>query len=212
MLSEKMLLVQEKERKRIARDLHDVIGQSLYTIKFYLEMMGAGIKEGTRTGEDMIRTITSEVLIAIKELNNVAMNLRPAFLEDMDIGDALRWYGNAFQEKTGITINVHTDEVQAEMGKKTKEGIFRVYQEALVNIFKHAGATSVGVILKRDGNYLMLVVRDNGRGFDVSILTKNRKGLGLDIMKERVDIMGGTFTINGSAGCGTSITINVPIK
>ena len=60
----------------------------------------------------------------------------------------------------------------------------------MVNIFKHAGATSVGVILKRDGNYLMLVVRDNGRGFDVSILTKNRKGLGLDIMKERVDIMG----------------------
>ena len=100
--------------------LHDVIGQSLYTIKFYLEMMGAGIKEGTRTGEDMIRTITSEVLIAIKELNNVAMNLRPAFLEDMDIGDALRWYGNAFQEKTGITINVHTDEVQAEMGKKRR--------------------------------------------------------------------------------------------
>ena len=75
-----------------------MIGQSLYTIKFYLEMMGAGIKEGTRTGEDMIRTITSEVLIAIKELNNVAMNLRPAFLEDMDIGDALRWYGNAFRE------------------------------------------------------------------------------------------------------------------
>ena len=212
MLSERMLLVQEKERKRIARDLHDVVGQPLYTIKLYLEMMNAGIKAGTHTGEDMVKTITSEVLSAIKELNNVVMNLRPSFLEDMDIGNVLQWYGNSFQEKTGITVNVYRDKAQAEIGKKTKEGIFRVCQEALSNIFKHAGATSADVFLKREGNYFVLIVSDNGKGFDPSILTKHRKGLGLDIMKERVGIMGGTIKISGSAGSGTSITVNVPIK
>lgn len=207
-LSRKILVTQEAERKRLSREIHDGLGQSLSAIKLNLQMMEAKAKEGVTIGKEVFPNLISEVSGSIEELREVAMDIRPSFLDEMGIADVIKWYGKKFQESSGIEVRVDARN-SIKTGTKTKDNIYRIFQEAMGNIGKHSGASCVEVRLKGEGRMLVLEIKDNGKGFDYPAVVKARKGIGLSTMEERVKLLNGMFRIK-SSDKGTSVYVEVP--
>ncbi len=201
----------EEERGRLARELHDGIGPSLLAIKLRLRMLEAKAREGVPIGKEEFPELISDISNSIEELRTVAMDLRPSFLENVDITDAVNWHAEKIKEKLGIQIKVASEEL-TEIAPKTKDTIYRIYQEALSNSIKHSGATMINVVLKMKDDFLSLEIRDNGKGFDPGRQDRRGKGLGLYTMRERVELLSGIFSIKSSERTGTSIYIEVPVK
>lgn len=207
--SEKILAAQEEERKRLAREIHDGVGQSLLAIKLNLQMMNAKVQSGTAIKDGWLPELISEITDSTDELRRVAMGLRPSFIEDVELADAFNWYGKYFHEKSGIEVRVQVrDEVKP--ASKVKDHLFRIFQEALSNIGKHSEAGLVDVTLKRSGRRIGLEIRDNGKGFDKSGTAQKGAGLGLSTIRERAELLGGICRIKSSPGKGTTIEIEVP--
>ncbi|MBI5408045.1 MAG: hypothetical protein HZA14_01615 [Nitrospirae bacterium] len=167
----------EEERGRLARDLHDGIGPSLLAIKLRLRMLEAKVKEGAPIGEEEFPKLVSDISNSIDELRAIAMDLRPSFLENVDITDAINWHAEKLREKSGIQIKIDSEGL-TKIAPKTKDTIYRIYQEALNNAIKHSGASLVNVILKMKDDFLSLEIRDNGKGFDPGRQERKGKGLG----------------------------------
>jgi signal transduction histidine kinase len=209
--SEKILTAHEEERKRLARDIHDGLGQSMLAIKLNLQMMNARTETGEQITQGWLPKLISEVSNSIEELRRVAAGLRPSFLESVEIGDAFNWYGKQFQDKSGIEVRVDAPDL-IQVGPRVKEHMFRIYQEALTNIGKHADAGIVDVSLRTVGQQLCLRIKDDGRGFDVTEATENRQGLGLSTIRERAELLSGVFDLKSSPGNGTRIRVEVPLN
>lgn len=201
----------EDERKRLARELHDGIGTSLLAIKLKLQMLDAKAKEGTIVGNEAFPELISEIGHSINELRDVAMDLRPSFLENVELADAIDWHAKRVQERLGVSIKISIENM-IKLSVKTKETLYRIYQEAISNAIKHSGATMIEVVLRRDGNFLHLEVKDNGKGFEPHGKGKKTPGIGLDTIKERVELLGGFLNIKSSEKKGTSIYIEVPVE
>jgi signal transduction histidine kinase len=200
----------EDERKRLARDLHDGIGQSLLSVKLRLKMLESKAKEGLTANEESFSELVSDVAHSIDEIRAVARDLRPSFLENIDFIEALKWHSEKMQEQSGILITVSSDGLK-EMNARVKENIYRIYQEALSNAIKHSGARAVDVILKTKNSSLSLEIRDDGVGFDPARTERGRTGIGLYTIKERVELLGGILRIKSSDKMGTSLYIEVPL-
>jgi signal transduction histidine kinase len=210
-VSEKVLIAHEEERKRLARDLHDGLGQSMMAIKLNLQMINARTQTGEPITQGWLPKLISEVSNSIEELRQVAAGLRPSFLEDVEIGDAFNWYGKQFQDKSGIEVRVDAaDSLPAS--PRVKEHLFRIYQEALSNIGKHAGSRMVDVSLRTIGQRLCLSIKDDGKGFEVSEAIDNKQGLGLSTIRERAELLGGVFDLKSAPGKGTTIRVEVPLN
>jgi signal transduction histidine kinase len=209
--SEKVLTAHEEERKRLARDIHDGLGQSMTAIKLNLQMMNARTKTGEQITEGWLPKLISEMSNSIEELRRVAAGLRPSFLEDVEIGDAFNWYGKQFQDKSGIEVRVDAP-VAIHTGPRVKEHLFRIYQEALSNIGKHADAGIVDVSLRRVGERLCLQIKDDGKGFDITEVAENKQGLGLSTIRERAELLSGVFDLKSAQGDGTRIRVEVPLN
>jgi signal transduction histidine kinase len=208
--SEKVLTAHEEERKRLARDIHDGLGQSMLAIKLNLQMMNAQPQTAEQLKQGWLPKLISQVSSSIEELRHIAAGLRPSYLEDVAIADAFNWYGKQFQDRSGIEVRVEaTDTINA--GPRVKEHMFRIYQEALNNIGKHAGAENVDVTLRTVGQRLCLRINDNGKGFDVAKATENKLGLGLSTIRERTELLSGVFDLKSSPGKGTQIRVEVPL-
>ncbi len=210
-VSEKVLIAHEEERKRLARDIHDGLGQSMMAIKLNLQMMNARTQSGEQITQGWLPKLISEVSNSIEELRQIAVGLRPSFLEEVEIGDAFNWYGKQFQDKSGIEVRVDAADSLAA-SPKVKEHLFRIYQEALSNIGKHADGRIVDVSLRTVGQRLCLLIKDDGKGFDVSEATDNKQGLGLSTIRERAELLGGVFDLKSSPGNGTTIRVEVPLN
>ena len=214
-LSSKLLTVQEKERKRIAQELHDSIGQTLTAIKFGIE--GALQQGGSRmdpVAKRSLESLITTVQNGIEEARKIMMDLRPSILDDLGILATLRWFCREFVKiYTGIRVSREIRVSEQEVPEPLKIVIYRVIQEAFHNASKHSGADLLVLSLARKGGRLSLSVRDNGRGFD----PKGRAGgpgsaggVGLGSMKERVEVSGGIFTIESGRGAGTALTASWP--
>jgi signal transduction histidine kinase len=201
----------EDERKRLAREIHDGVGQSLLSIKLRLKMFESKIKEQVPREQSNFSELISDVSNTISELRAIAMDLRPSFLENIDIADALYWHAKKAQESLGIQINVDAENA-IKIGSKIKDNIYRIYQESLSNAVKHAGATRLDVVLKMNGKFLLFNLKDNGKGFVPAQADTKEKGLGLDMIRERVELLNGIFKIKSSEKMGTSISIEVPVE
>lgn len=199
----------EDERERLARELHDGIGPSLLAIKLRLQMLEAKAKEGAPVEENEFPELVSDISNSIEELRAIAMDLRPSFLENINIGEAISYHAGKVREKLGIQINIDTG-VVTKINSRVKDNLYRIYQEALNNVIKHSEATSVEVILKMKGNYLSLEIKDNGKGFDPVRAEKKGKGLGLYTMRERIGLLHGILKIKSFDKMGTSIYMEVP--
>ncbi len=210
-LSERVLKAQEEERKRVARELHDSLGQSLLGVKLNLQMLRQKFF-GKIDGEgDFLSQTIREVGDVIDELREISLNLTPAFLEHMGLGVAIKWYSKKFAKRAGIDIDVCVeDAVRAPI--TVEENLYRIFQEAMQNAVKHAKADKIEIELSKRENVLKLSIKDNGVGFDYNKTLKNSKGLGLLAMRERVSIIGGTLFVSTQKGKGTHISVEVPLN
>ncbi len=201
----------EDERKRLARELHDGIGPSLLSIKMRLQMLESQVKAGNPMEKESFPELISEVTNTADELRAVAMDLRPSFLENIDIIDAIRWHAKKLQERLGMQIEVANEGV-INIDPKMKDTIYRIYQETLSNAVKHSEATAVDIVLRMDGKFFLLEVKDNGKGFNPAKTETKEEGLGLATIRERVELLGGILRIKSSDTMGTSVSIEVPVE
>jgi len=201
----------EDERRRLARDIHDGIGQSLLSIKLRLNMLEGRAKDNNPVEKESISEVIYDISDTIDELRAMVMDLRPSFLENVELIDAMTWHANKIQEKSGVSIQVQAKGT-IHVNSKTKDNMYRVFQEALSNAVQHSEANRVDVVLEEKGKFIMLEIRDNGKGFDQSRKESGRKGIGLYTIRERVELLGGILRVESSPQSGTHLYIEVPAE
>lgn len=216
-LSSQLLKVQENERKRISRELHDSIGQSLTAIKFGLENARSQVAQDTAEASvELLATLIPLVQEASEEVRRIHTDLRPSMLDDLGILTTINWFCREFQLiYTGIRIEKQLDIKENDVPEPLKIIIFRILQEALNNVAKHSHADLVRLYFGKTDEIIRLAIRDNGRGFDmwdVLSMEEAEKGFGITSMKERAELSGGTFTIESSPGEGTVVEASWPYK
>ncbi len=212
-LSRRLLTAHEEERMRISRDLHDAIGQTLTGINVGLASLR---NESAADSRELAAAITlTQKLVerSMRTVHQFAWELRPTALDDLGLVPALRSYAATFAERTGIRVRFAAD---AEFGRLTGDGrtaLFRVAQGALSNVERHAKAGRASLVLRSLPGVLRLEVKDHGRAFDVRRMdaSKRNKHLGLLVMRERVEMVGGVFQIDSAPGRGTTVRADIPI-
>jgi PAS domain S-box-containing protein len=209
-LSSQLLTAQENERKRIALELHDGIGQSLSALKFGVENSLKQMDKGT--ARPIIKPLEAVIPIiqeSIEEVRKIAMDLRPATLDDLGILATIAWFCREFQTiYSEIRIEKQINIKENEVPELQKTVIYRVMQEAMNNIAKHSKADLVRLSLRKTDSVIELVIEDNGLGFDLEdalSVESSTRGLGLSSMKERTEFSGGSFTIEAVKGAGTIV-------
>ena len=216
LLSSKILEAQENERKRVARELHDGIGQALTGIKFALENGVRRLKE-TETAPHfkVLDDIIPLIQATVDETRRIAMGLRPSTLDDIGISETIYWFCQQFESiYKNIRILKLIEVEEDQIPETLKTVIFRVLQESLNNVAKHSGADRVQLSLQQQGNTVKLIVEDNGSGFDSEKpLPQNAtgQGFGLASMRERIELSGGIFTLETAPGQATRICAVWPI-
>ncbi len=210
LLSSQLLVAQEKERKRIAGELHDSIVASLSAIKFQIENVANQMKQGAAKPESL-EPLMERIQQSIIETRRIMADLRPSVLDDLGIAPAIFWFCRQFQETyPNINIQKEIGIEEKDVPESLKTVIFRISQEALNNIAKHSKANAVHLSLVKSGTGIELIVWDNGQGFDLNTIRPDGpgKGLGLVGMRERAELSGGAFTIESIAGEGTTICVS----
>jgi PAS domain S-box-containing protein len=197
----------EEERKLIARDVHDDLGQILTGLKMNLSVMERKCAADAPALHELIQQSRALMDSAISTVRNISSALRPVEL-DMGIATAISWHAGRFSTYTGILCEVHIDEDETHLDENDAVALFRIVQESLTNIAKHARAGKVNITLAREADDYVLKVCDNGTGFDVNL--KKDSSFGLIGMKERVLLLGGVLSINSNAGEGTEIMVRFP--
>jgi two-component system sensor histidine kinase UhpB len=214
-LSRRLMEIQELERRAIARDLHDEIGQALTAIKMNLRELGEQ-RDGSIAPAGGKQLCDSLQILdqVLQHIRNLALDLRPSMLDELGLVPALRWYVGKQAERAGWNLQFLADEVMRRPSPEVEISCFRLTQEALTNVARHAQATAVEVRLENDSTTLDLIIRDNGIGFDPNqIRTGARAGtsVGLSGMEERVRLAGGLVQINSSPAAGTEIRASFPL-
>jgi signal transduction histidine kinase len=208
LLSAQFMAAQELERQRIARELHDSVGQALGGVRFALEGCEAQIASGA--GDAAVRTLrqlSGRIGAVMEEVRRVSMNLRPATLDDLGILPTLAGLSREFRAiYHQIELETLVDVSEAEIAAPVKTAIYRIVQEALHNVVMHSGARKVSLVLRRSGAQLELHVQDDGVG-----AARAGGGLGLSTMRERTEITGGRFTLRAQKGRGTTVAATWPI-
>lgn len=214
-LSANMLRAQEDERHRIARELHDQIGQSLTLLLIRLKIIEATPKAATVQQE--LSELRAGVSDTIDQVRRLALDLRPPALDQLGLIPALRALGRDFAERTRITVSMDLPDETLELPIVRATAIYRIVQESLTNIAKHANAHGVEICLRRLGNMLRLSIADDGQGFDLPAIIQQERGhdgpgLGLFGMEERVRLLGGAHQIETQPGAGTTIWAVLPLN
>jgi signal transduction histidine kinase len=211
-LSAKLITVQEEERRTIARELHDEVGQVLTAIKVELAVAQTAVEASggpARVLEDA-RVITEGALQTVRDLSHL---LHPAMLDDLGLPAALDWYLRGVSKRYDMRATLQHEGTDDRLAVETEVAAFRIVQEALTNVVKHARATSCDVTLYRYGNTLSLIIEDDGIGIDLACLdSKERRGLGLVGIRERVAQLRGSFRIERGAARGTKIVVTLPAR
>ena len=212
-LSHRLLNAQEAERIRISRDLHDAIGQTLAGINVGLATLQHEAAMDSRQLAENIAQTQQLVERSMKTVHEFAQELRPTVLDDLGLIPALRSHAQAFAARTGLRMRFAAAPEAAQIDPDRRIALFRVAQEALANVARHAQAREVSVTLRRLRAAVRLEVEDDGKAFDVELVGRSTKNqhLGLLGMQERMDMVGGTFAVESAAGVGTTIRADVPL-
>jgi len=206
-LSSELMRAQEKERKRIAGELHDSVAASLVAVNFSIEKILGQVEHDERIKAGL-RDLMSLVRQVNEETRRIMADLRPSLLDDLGIVPAIKWFCREY-EKTYSHIHVEKqiDLSENDLTDSLITAIFRVSQEAMNNIAKHSKATVVTFSLREENDRIGLTIHDNGQGFDLDTVTR---GLGLSTMRERAELSGGTFDLESATGKGTLIRVSWP--
>jgi signal transduction histidine kinase len=208
-LSASLQAVREEEKTRIARELHDELGQALTGLKMDLAqivgMLGPEQIDIARRADTM-RSLIESTVASVRRL---ATELRPLMLDDLGLVATMGWLANDFSKRTGIAVDVHLPEPDFEAGPDLCTALFRVLQESLTNVARHAHASQVRISLTEADGVVRLEVHDDGKGIDPAP-PGGRKSFGLLGMRERAAMLGGNVTINSNPGAGTSVLLAIP--
>jgi signal transduction histidine kinase len=214
-LSHRLLSAQEGERLRISRDLHDAIGQTLAGINVDLATLQRKAVTDSAGLTERIAHTQKLVERSISTVHEFARELRPTVLDDLGLGPALRSHGRSFTARSGVRIKLSlpAGADAARLPPEIRTALFRVAQEALVNVSRHARAREVRVGLTRARGVVRLEVADDGDGFDVARAGRSKRNqhLGLLGMQERMDMVGGRLEITSEEGAGTKVRAEVPV-
>jgi PAS domain S-box-containing protein len=203
--------IREIERTNIAREIHDELGQQLTGLKMDITWLTKKI----HSTDDAVNTKLTEIVELIDKtviaVRSISTKLRPSILDDLGLISAMEWLGEEFEKKFYFKVNFIFDINNHAFNEEISTHLFRIFQESLTNISRHANATEVNVQAKIENEILFLNIEDNGIGFNIEEI-KKKKTLGLLGMKERVSLISGTYKINSQPNSGTSILISVPLK
>jgi signal transduction histidine kinase len=204
-LSARLLRAQENERRSLARELHDEVGQSLSAILMETENAECACDPGEiREHLSAVKTLAEKT---VNEVRDLALLLRPSMLDDFGLVPALNWHAREMTKRTGLSVVVAAGDEADDLPEEHKTCIYRLVQEAVNNSARHANARNVEVTVKREAERVLFGVRDDGAGFD----TRFVRGLGLLGMEERVRRLGGQFRLDSNLGRGTTITAELPL-
>jgi signal transduction histidine kinase len=210
LFSDKLQTTREEEQKRIARELHDELGGSLTSIKYDLLWLE---QHSSTEGEvaERFRATRGIIDSTTKIVQRICAELRPKILDVLGLGAAIEWQANEFKKRTGVDATFRQSSELPLMNDGIRTGIYRIVQECLTNIARHAQASSVTINMKVKDNSIFVEITDNGRGFDDSLIN-HPDSLGLLSLRERTRMINGTIEINGNPGKGTRVAISVPLQ
>lgn len=210
-LPRQILQAQEEERQRLARDLHDEAAQALTSLLVHLRLLErAHEPEKAQQNLQRLRELTVQ---ALEEVRRVALDLRPTILDDLGLGPALEWRVDEFAQASGVQATIQIEGLERRLPRDIELVFYRVGQESLSNIVRHAQARHVNVSLQRKNGSLSLEVVDDGLGFDLATApSRGPRGLGLLGMRERLAMIEGTLTIEAVPGKGVRLVASAPLK
>ncbi|MFA5065178.1 MAG: PAS domain S-box protein [Dehalococcoidia bacterium] len=206
-LSERLINLREEERTLLAREIHDELGQALTALKMDLSWLSKKLPKGPH-GEktaSMLKLVDTTV----KTVKRLSTELRPGLLDDLGLVAAMEWQAGEFHERTGIKTELSFEPDDIMVDNEQATALFRIFQEVLTNITRHAAATRIDAYLRERDGVLELSVRDNGKGIEQKMINSS-KSLGLIGMRERCHYLGGTVDIRGKQGKGTTVIVNLP--
>ncbi len=211
LLLQKVIGAQEEERKRISRELHDQTGQTLTSLMMGLKCLEENSPVGSRCHLDELRQTVRRTL---DDLHRLSLELRPPLLDDMGLQAAVSRYVEQWRELHRLDVEMHIRwECPERLSHEVEVAVYRIVQEALTNVVKHANASHVSVLLRCEGDKLSVVVEDDGCGFDTDAKQQEAGDrLGLFGMEERAQLVGGSLTVEASPGQGTAVYLRVPVR
>jgi signal transduction histidine kinase len=208
-----IVAAQEAERQRIARELHDETGQSLTALGLGLRGVATNLRQDPDRAAHNLRQLEGTAAQALDELRRLIDDLRPSHLDDLGLPAALRWSAGEVEARSDLQIRVNAPQGPCLLPLQIKTALFRIAQEALTNVVKHADARRVWITLERGDGVVRLEVLDDGKGFDQTRLpTAHRPAWGLMGMQERTVLCGGQFVLKSAPGWGTEIRVDIPCE
>jgi PAS domain S-box-containing protein len=214
-LSSQLLTAQETERKRISRELHDELGQSLTVLKLRLNFIEKNLFKDQTDLRQECEIGVHNINRLIENIRRLSRDLSPTILDDFGLSAALRWLVNNFAQNYNIKVNLNMMDIDGLLPRVSHVAVYRTVQEALTNIGKHARAKNVSMTVNEDDNRILFSIEDDGIGFDSGITALNNpdeKGLGLATMRGRAEMVGGRLDIWTEEGTGTRIMMSFPIQ
>jgi signal transduction histidine kinase len=213
LLSRRLVESQETERRHIARELHDEVGQTLTVAEMNLQsaMRSSRASPLTRRLKDSLQAVER----GLAQVRDLSLNLRPSMLDDLGLEPALKWYINRQAALSGLRSEFQSDALEDRLDPVIETACFRVAQEALTNVVRHARASAVNVTLREQDGHLHLLVRDDGVGFDVEALRQKAAqgaSLGLLSMEERTTLVDGRFELKSTPGQGAEVHAFFPLR
>jgi signal transduction histidine kinase len=211
-LSRRHVDVQESERRRFSRELHDQVGQNLTALSINLDILKTQLPHGNEALRSRLDDAGALIESTTATIENVMAELRPPMLDDYGLLPALQWYANDFVRRTGIEVDVQGSETGMRLAQSSEIALFRIVQEALNNVAKHAHASKVTIALEHAGEHVVLTIADDGVGYGAatSSAARRRSGLGMVTMRERTQALGGQFDIGPAPDGGTRVSVRIP--
>ena len=214
-LSQQLLRAQELERKRISMELHDSLGQALNVMKLRIRLLEKGMDQCQGAAREDCEGLLEYLDEVIEDVRRLSRDLSPAILEDLGLTAALRWLVSDFRKIQAVQVSSDIEEIDDLFPEDRSITIYRVVQEALANVMKHAQAEKVSIRIRRTDGEVNFTVEDDGKGFDPAEESQKDapgRGVGLLTMSERVRVMGGDFTLRSRIGEGTHIGFSIPVE
>ncbi len=209
-LASNLQSIREDERTSIAREIHDELGQQLTGLKMDIFWLSRKIKSSDTEISNKLNECIELINATVASVRKIATDLRPSILDDLGLVAALEWQSEEFEKRSGTRVEFTNYAGDVLFKPEAITGIFRIYQELLTNVARHANASLVKVLLQKNGNMLFFSLKDNGAGFDTETISK-KKTLGLLGIKERTLILGGTYEFKSKPGQGSETIITIPI-
>lgn len=210
-LTARLQTIREEERTDIARELHDELGQALTALKMDLASLLVRLPKRSKKLQERVQAMTAEIDVTIKAVRRMSSQLRPGMLDDLGLGPSIEWYGQEFQTRTNIEVETTVPDQDLPLDQQRATALFRIFQETLTNVARHANATRVQATLEVEDDAVKLHIADNGQGIDLA-QARVKRSLGLLGMRERAEMIQGTLEIQGEPGKGTTVMVRIPFQ